>query len=181
MESAETCLASLRGCAARRSKWRRAAPTPPACDSHVHGGQFRQERFAGAQSRFRRPIQEPLGDGRVAIDAAVTQKWPVTPNLFQLAQIYLAYQNLFFLGRSFGDHRAERITQERSSPELQARPRRLLAADVARLETHAVDRRHVHAIRDSMCSLDGAPGVVLGRAVLFLFCRMPPDRGGIKE
>ena len=74
----------------------------------------------------------------------------------------------------FGHHHAERIGDERSAPEFQAvlgRP----------FEAHAIHRRHVDAVGDGVGALDGAPGIVLRRAVFRLLRRMPADGGGIEQ
>jgi hypothetical protein len=76
--------------------------------------------------------------------------------------------------RRLGQHRAERIGNERAAPEFQAALGRSFVA-------HAVDGRHVDAVGDRVRALDGAPGVVLGRAELGLLGVVPADGGGIEQ
>src|SRR6185503_10627704 len=61
-------------------------------------------------------------------------------------------------------------------PELETR-----AALGRDLVAHAVHHRYVHAVRDGVPALDGAPGIALGHAVLRLLVGMPADGGRIEE
>src|SRR6202040_3227027 len=119
-------------------------------------------------------VQEAAGNRSVAVNAAVAQKWPVAADVFQLAQIHFAQQNFFFIFRSFGDHRSERIAQKRLTPELQtftccSRRRCDFAQYISVLVAHTVHHRNVNSVRDGVRALYGPPGVVLRNSVFFLF------------
>src|SRR5207245_6149150 len=56
-----------------------------------------------------------------------------------------------------------------------------IAADVAKLVTHAINYGNKNAIGDSVGALDGAPCVVLHSSEFSFFVRVPADGSGIKE
>jgi hypothetical protein len=53
-----------------------------------------------------------VNNAGVALDAAVTEEWPVAPNFIDLTQVHLGAQYLFTVVRSFGEHASERIGKE---------------------------------------------------------------------
>ena len=69
-------------------------------------------------------------------------------------QVDFADQNFFFVVRGLGDHAAERIAEERPSPELQPRSRSRVAADVAIFVADAVDGGDEDAVGDGVGALD---------------------------
>src|SRR5580693_2504402 len=126
-------------------------------------------------------INHAAGDGSVAVDAAVTQERPVAANVFEVVQVHFAEQNFFLVVRGFGEHTAEGIAEERASPEFEAFAGHGIAADVAGFEADAIHYAYIDAVRDGVCSLDGAPGVVLRLAEFSLLRGMPSDGGGVEQ
>src|SRR6202000_615229 len=66
-------------------------------------------------------------------------------------------------------------------PEFEARPFDAISANVTVLHANAVDGTDVNAVSDGMRTLNRLPRAGLRLPVLFLFGRMPSDRGGIEE
>src|SRR5690242_11292262 len=83
--------------------------------------------------------------------------------------------------RSLSNHPSERITQKRSTPELQASSRSRLSAHIAGFKTNPVYDRHIYPISDSVCTLNRAPRIVLGRAKFRLLGRVPTDGSRIEK
>ena len=154
-------------CAARRARWPRAGPTPPAWRSPGPPARWRpwrsiaeppnrgrrRRRCAGRGGRAsggapprcaRGPPRRPAISSR-SVEASAT----TTPN---------------------GSHR--KVPPQNSRP---AGLRRLP------LVPDPVDRRHVAAVGDGVAPLDGLPGVALGRAELGLLGRVPADGGRVEE
>ena len=82
---AETCRASLRGCAARRARWLRAAPTRRAFDSPGRAESRRAWRDSPESGVG--GIEEAAGDGRVGVDAAVAEEGPVAAGFFDEGEV----------------------------------------------------------------------------------------------
>src|SRR5438876_6904936 len=146
---------SLRSCG-RRARWRRAAPTPPACGS----------RARPASS----PVEQPLGDRRVGIDAAVAEEGPVAPHLLLVGEVALDDEDRLGVARGLLQHDAERVTDERRAPELEAAVGRALVPDPVR-------GRHADAVGDRVRALHGLPGGDLRLAVPGLLAPVPADGG----
>src|SRR5437868_3794278 len=117
----------------------------------------------------------------VALDTAISQERPVTPDFLDFPQIYLGTQYLFPVVRSFGQYAAERVGKKRLSPELQAGALRLVATNVPGFMSHTICYRDEHAVCNGVRALDGAPRIVLSDSILLFLCGMPTDRGGIEE
>src|SRR5208283_5406876 len=124
---------------------------------------------------------EPLHDLLVRVHSAVAPERPIAANVFYALEVHLGDEHLFLVVRSLGDHLSEGIGNERPAPELKPFTCRLVAPNVARLETHTIRHGDVNAIRNRVGALNGLPGVVLCLAVLRLLVRMPADCRGIEE
>ena len=83
--------------------------------------------------------------------------------------------------RSLRDDAAKRIGEKAAAPELQARPARPIAENVASLVPHAIHACHVDAVGNRVTALDRLPRVILRRAELLLLRRMPADRRRVKQ
>src|SRR3954452_9745405 len=93
-------------------------------------------------------VEETALDATVGIDAAVAQKRPVAPHVFDAPAVDFADENLFLIGRGFLDDDAERVGDKRRAPEFDARPARgALVAD-------AIDRRDRDAVGNRVGALD---------------------------
>src|ERR1700694_3849627 len=121
-------------------------------------------------------VYQAVGDGSVAVDAAVAQERPVASNIFQRFQINVAHQDFFAIGRGFRQYAAERITEKRRAPELQSLAGSGFSAYIPRLEANSIHDRDVNTIGDSVGPLNRAPSIVLGDAELSLLRGMPADR-----
>jgi len=122
-----------------------------------------------------------MGDGAIAVYAAVAQEGPVAANVFDAFEIDFTDQHFFFVVGAFDQNCAEWITQERPAPELEAGARRRVSAHVAGFVPNAVHDGNIHAIGDGMGALNRFPGIVLGGAVLLLLSGMPADRSRIEQ
>src|SRR4051812_40698139 len=122
-----------------------------------------------------------MRDAAIAINAAVAQKWPVAADIFKMFQIALADQDLFLVIRGFHNDPPEWIAEKRSAPKLYAFALGAIAANVAELMANAIDHADKNSVGNGMCALDGAPCVVLYRAELGFFVRMPADCRRIKK
>src|SRR4029077_20168377 len=71
----------------------------------------------------------------------------------------------------------KRVRHKRIAPEFEAGVARLRIA----FESRAIHHRDVHAVRDGVAALDGAPGIELRGAEFFFLRRMPADARGIKN
>ena len=96
-------------------------------------------------------------------------------------QVNFAQQNFFPVMRTFGEHAAKGIAEERPSPEFETFSGYGISADVASLKADAIHHANINAVRNGMRSLDGAPGIVLGRAELGFLRGMPSDRRRVKK
>src|SRR5882724_5605833 len=157
--------------------WIDAVPTQPACGSRGNGAWAAEPQTSSCAPL----IQKPLRDAAITVNAAVAQKWPVASDIFKMFQIALADQDLFLVVRCFHDDPPERIAEKRSAPEFQSLARSAAAADVTKLVAYSIDHADKYAVSDSVCALDGAPGVVLHGAKLGFLIRMPADGSGIKK
>src|SRR5271170_1589152 len=101
---------------------------------------------------FAKPAVE---DGLIGVDAAVAEEGPVAAGFFALGWVAFDYQDFFLVVRGFGENSAERVCNERISPEGQAGAAFFGFAFIA----DAIHHRDVNAIGDSVGTLDGAPGV----------------------
>src|SRR5580698_2530070 len=126
-------------------------------------------------------VDQTIGDGSVAVDAAVTQKRPVAANVFERANVHFAQQNLFFIMRCLGDHPSEGIAQERSAPEFEASTGSGPAADVPGFKTYTIDYCNVNPVGNRMSTLNGAPGVVLGFTKFRFLGGMPTNGSWIEK
>src|SRR5262249_7997296 len=81
---------------------------------------------------------------------------------------------LLFVASASGEHAAEWIADEATTPELQAAIGRACV-------TGAVDCRDAHPTSDRVRPLHRLPGVCLGRAVLGLFARVATDGRRVDE
>src|SRR4051794_17833328 len=108
--------ASPRDCAARRSRWPRVAPIPPACGTRG---------LASTRPSIQYPAQNPF----IGIDAAVAQEGPVTADLFNPARIAFDDEGLLAVVRALRQHLSERIGYERAAPELEPMLRRSFIPD----------------------------------------------------
>src|SRR4030095_7208509 len=106
----------------------------------------------------------------VGIDATIAEKGPVLSCLINLREIAIDHENLFLLGRCFGDYAPERISDERLSPEVE------LA-----FAANAIDDHHKDSIRNSVSALDRFPCGMLGQVDFRFLIRQPTDRGRIKK
>src|SRR5207248_7983439 len=86
----------------------------------------------------------------------------------------------FVVGGLCQDH-SERIAKERLAPKFQSSALYFVAADVARLVSHAVHHRNINSICDRVRALDSAPCIVLRRPVLLFLCRVAAYRGRVEE
>ena len=113
--------------------------------------------------------EPPLRDGGVRIDAAIAEKRPVPPCVFDQRPVAGCHQHLR-IGASLHEVAADRIADERIAEKLQTIGARL------RLEPDPVGGRHEHTIGDRVGALRRAPRVDLRGAEGGLFRRMPSDR-----
>src|SRR5580658_9139293 len=98
-----------------------------------------------------------------------------------MTQVDFAEQNFFLVVRGFGEHTAEGIAEERASPEFEAFAGHGIAADVAGFEADATHYTYIDAVRDCVCSREGAPGGVWRLAEFSLLRGMPSDGGGVEQ
>src|SRR5262249_38699656 len=66
-------------------------------------------------------------------------------------------------------------------PEFQAFALGAIAANVAKLMSHAVDHADKNSVRDGMSALNGAPGVMLREPEFGLLIRVPANGRRIKK
>src|SRR5438132_11583519 len=116
-------------------------------------------------------------DGLIGVDAAVAEEGPIAARVFALGGIALDDENFFLVVRSFGNHLAKGIGNERIPPEFQTRVAILRLA----FETNAIDDRGVNTVCNGVAALNGFPGVELRAAELRFFMRVPANTGGIKN
>jgi hypothetical protein len=126
-------------------------------------------------------VKHAAGDGSVAVDTPVAQKGPVAANVFQMMQVNFAKQNFFLVVRTLGEYAAKGVAEKRPSPEFKPFARYGIAANVSGLEADTIHDANINAISNSVCPLDGAPGIVLCRAEFGLLRRMPSDSRGVKK
>src|SRR5208282_5014675 len=110
------------------AKSQRGVPIPRACGSHEprawHHPQLKlYSKICGKPwprlvfVLISRPksillINQAVRDGRIGVDAAVAQEWPVAANVFQRFQIDVADQDFLTVVRGFGEHAAEWIAEK---------------------------------------------------------------------
>jgi len=116
-----------------------------------------------------------MGDAGVGVDAAVAKEGPVATDVFQTVEVHAGDQRLFLVGGASGEFDAERIGDERGTPELDAG-----AADGS-FATDTIDGADVDTVGNGVGALDRAPSLALLDAGEFLFVRVPADRGGIEN
>src|SRR5437879_2589144 len=115
--------------------------------------------------------QPAVQDGAVSINAAIAEKWPVAARVFAFCGITLDHEDfLFVIGRFSGDL-AERIGDERVSPEFEAG----IAVSRLALETDAIYDGDVDPVGDGMRALDGFPRVKLRGTEFRFFVWVPSD------
>src|SRR6267142_4352530 len=97
--------------------------------------------MAQARSHDERPssVEQAASDGGITINAAIAQKGPVAPNVFEGTQIYFADQDFLFIMRGLRNNSAKGITQERASPEFKSSARSGVAANVPSFKSHPVN------------------------------------------
>src|SRR5438128_2652806 len=76
-----------------------------------------------------RGIEEPLGKGRIGVDAAVAEEGPVAAGLLLELGVAGGDDDLFGIVPGAREDSAEGIGQERAAPELQAAAGRSFVAD----------------------------------------------------
>ncbi len=128
-----------------------------------------------------RLVQKASRDRRIGIDAPVAQKGPVAARILEVLQVNFLDQDGFAVMGRLGQDAAKGIGDKGSAPELEPDARGAVAAYVSMFVANAVDGSDVNAVGDGMGSLDGLPRVVLRRAEVLFFRRMPADGGGIEE
>src|ERR1019366_1727937 len=125
-------------------------------------------------SRGSRLLDEPAGNARVGVDAAVAKERPVAAHFFDAARVALYDESLLGIERGFRQQAAEWIGHEGSPPEFESGVGRPFVA-------HAVDRGDVEAVGDGVRALDGAPGIELRRTFPRLLGGVPADGRGIEQ
>lgn len=81
-------------------------------------GQSQRQDGDGYQQRFVVSwqmiilVQQAARNGRVTVDAAVTQKWPVAPDVFESFQVHLANKNFLAVVGAFRQDAAKGIREE---------------------------------------------------------------------
>src|SRR5580700_5566438 len=126
-------------------------------------------------------IDEPAGDGRIAVDAAIAQEGPVPADILQLVQIDFRRQDFFLVMGGLCQHAAKGVCDEGASPEFQSSALGFVATDIAGFESDSIDDSYIDAIGDCMRALDGSPRIVLRFAEFRFLRRMPADRSWIEE
>src|SRR5262245_18725582 len=149
--------------AATPARWRRAAPTPPACGIPA----LRACPAPGSS------VEEALRDGRVSVDAPVAEKGPVAPHVLLVRAVALDDEHCLVRPRGLGQHDAEGVADERRAPELESAVRCSLVSD-------PVHCGHLHAVGDGVRALHHLPRGHLPFAMRRLLAGLPADRGGIE-
>src|SRR5579864_242038 len=126
-------------------------------------------------------INQSAGNCPIRINSPVAQKRPVATRIFQQAQINFSNQDFFLVVRSFCDHPAKRISNERSAPELQTFAGSFVSANIALFESDAIYHCNINSVGNCMGSLNCLPGVVLCLAEFFFLVRMPANRRRIEN
>src|SRR5262249_55666181 len=119
-------------------------------------------------------IDHPAREVSVSIDAAVTEKRPITPDFFEAAQGTRYEQHFLPLVRNLPSHAAQGSADERAAPKLEAAVQGPLVSD-------AVDRGHINAVGDGVRPLHELPGLVLRRPKFRLLARVPADGRRVEE
>src|SRR6267142_6677974 len=99
-------------------------------------------------------------DTVVRIGPSVSQKRPVAAHFFDPRDVDVCEHERLVLG-GLGDHHAERVADERVSPEFDPG-----TFPTQPLEADAIHRGDPAAVRNRMTTLDGLPGIELLLAVL---------------
>src|SRR5262249_11732597 len=141
--------ARCRGCAARRARSPRAAPTPRA------SARARRSAFV--------PVAVAADEVAVRVDAPVAQEGPEPAHALDLREVAVDDEHLLLVGRRAREHAAERIGDEGLAPE----------ADRA-LGPYAVHGDDEDAVRDRVGALRGLPRLVLGAVDLGALVQLPP-------
>src|SRR2546423_2058492 len=120
-------------------------------------------------------INQSLFDSAVGVDASIAQERPMRPDNVDLIPVDLGGHDFFPVGAAFRDDFTAWRDDKALAPKLDP------VAAGRRFLTDAIDRSDITTVRDRMTALHRFPCGILGRAVLFLFARMPADRGWIKQ
>src|SRR5205807_2759640 len=152
--------ASLSIHGATQARCLRAAPTRRACDN-----QGKKVSPTTATS-FAEPAIE---NGLIRVDTAVAEEWPVAACIFAFLRIAFDDEDFFLFAARLGGDLAERISDERISPEFEAGVAVFRIAFIA----DAIYNGDVRSVRDGVCALNCAPCVKLCGAELRLFFRVP--------
>ncbi len=126
-------------------------------------------------------VDEPAGDGAVAVDAAVAQEGPVAADIFHLLASTSPTRISSLSCDASASTTPKGSQKNERAPEFEPCAFHFVAADVSGLVSNAIHDGDKNSVGDSVRALDSPPGIVLRRAVLFFFCRMPADGGGIKQ
>src|SRR5439155_1350714 len=135
---------------------------------------------AGGRARRTNIGPESLADPRVGVDPPVAQERPAAAHLLDTGEIHLSDEDRFAIARRLRHHDAERVGEERRTPELDA-VRAITGALRRALVPDAVHCGDEETVRDRVRTLDRAPGVELLGAVLLPLARVPADRRGIEK
>src|SRR5882672_11705106 len=119
--------------------------------------------------------EEPVLNATVSVGSPVSEKRPVTAHFFDPPDVDVCEHERLVLG-GFGDHHAERVADERVSPEFDPG-----TFPTQPLEADAIHRGDPAAVRNRMTALDRLPGVELLLAVLLFLRGVPADRGRIEQ
>src|SRR5262249_9610885 len=147
--------ARCRGCAARRARSPRAAPTPRA------SARARRSAFV--------PVAVAADEVAVRVGAPVAQEGPEPAHAPALRQAAADASHLL-VGRGAREHAADRIGDEGLAPE----------ADRA-IGPYAVHGDDEDAVRDRVGALRGLPRLVLGAVDLGALVELPADRRRVEE
>src|SRR2546426_11404569 len=128
----------------------------------------------------RRSIEETAADAPVRVDPPIAQERPAAAHLLDTGEIHLSDEDRFAIARRLRHHDAERVGEERRTPELDA-VRAIAAALRRALVPDAVHCGDEETVRDCVRTLDRAPGVELLGAVLLPLARRSEERRVGKE
>src|SRR5258707_5763419 len=121
--------------------------------------------------------QPAIQNGAVGVDAAIAEKRPVAARVFAFCRVALDDEDFLFIVGSFGGDLAERIGDERISPEFETG----IAIGGLSFESDAIYNPDLDAVGDRVGSLDWFPGVEVCGAAIRVFVGMPPQAGAIAK